>query len=34
VKKADKIIVLITAGSDEEAHKIAEAWVNGKRLPA
>jgi periplasmic divalent cation tolerance protein len=31
VKKTDRIIVLITAGSEEEAHKIAESLVNGKK---
>jgi periplasmic divalent cation tolerance protein len=31
VKKTDKIIVLITAGSEEEAHKIAESLVKRKQ---
>jgi len=31
VKKTDRIIVLITAGSEEEARKIAESLVNGKK---
>jgi periplasmic divalent cation tolerance protein len=31
VKKTDRIIVLITAGSEEEAHKIAESLVKGKK---
>ena len=31
MKKTDRIIVLITAGSEEEAHKIAESLVNGKK---
>jgi len=31
VKKTDRIIVLITAGSEEEAHKIAELLVNEKK---
>jgi periplasmic divalent cation tolerance protein len=31
VKKADRIIILITAGSEEEAHKIAESLVKGKK---
>jgi periplasmic divalent cation tolerance protein len=31
VKGTDKIIVLITAGSEEEAHKIAELLVNEKK---
>jgi periplasmic divalent cation tolerance protein len=31
MRKADKIVVLITTGSKEEAHKIAELLVNGKK---
>jgi len=31
VKKTDRIIVLITAGNEEEAHKIAELLVNEKK---
>ncbi|MFW6105560.1 MAG: divalent-cation tolerance protein CutA [Chloroflexota bacterium] len=31
MKKTDKIIVLITAGSEEEAHRIAESLVKGKK---
>jgi len=31
VKKTDRIIVLITAGSEEEAHNIAELLVKGKK---
>ena len=31
MKKTDRIVVLITAGSEEEAHKIAESLVNGKK---
>jgi len=31
VKKTDRIVVLITAGSEEEAHKIAELLVNEKK---
>jgi len=31
VKKTDSIIVLITAGSEEEAHRIAESLVKGKK---
>ena len=31
MKGTDRIIVLITAGSEEEAHKIAESLVNGKK---
>jgi periplasmic divalent cation tolerance protein len=31
VKKTDKIIVLITAGSEEEAHKIAKLLVNERK---
>ena len=31
MKKADRIIVLITTGSEEEAHKIAESLVKGKK---
>ena len=31
MKKTDRIIVLITAGSEEEAHKIAELLVNEKK---
>jgi periplasmic divalent cation tolerance protein len=31
MKGTDRIIVLITAGSEEEAHKIAELLVNGKK---
>lgn len=31
MKKADKVVVLITTGSEEEAHKIAESLVNGKK---
>jgi len=31
VKKTDRIIVLITAGSEEEAHRIAESLVKGKK---
>jgi len=30
VNKTDRIIVLITAGSEEEAHKIGESLVKGK----
>ena len=31
MKKTDKIIVLITAGSEEEAHSIAESLVKEKK---
>ena len=31
MKKTDRIIVLITAGSEAEAHKIAESLVKGKK---
>ncbi|MGA8849610.1 MAG: divalent-cation tolerance protein CutA [Dehalococcoidia bacterium] len=31
MKKADKVVVLITASSEGEAHKIAELLVNGKK---
>jgi periplasmic divalent cation tolerance protein len=31
VKKTDRIIVLITTSSEEEAHKIAESLVNRKK---
>jgi len=31
VRKTDRIIVLITAGSEEEAHKIAKLLVNEKK---
>jgi len=31
VNKTDRIIVLITVGSEEEAHKIAELLVNEKK---
>jgi periplasmic divalent cation tolerance protein len=31
MKGTDRIIVLITAGSEEEAHKIAELLVNEKK---
>ena len=31
MKKTDRIIVLITASSEEEAHKIAELLVNEKK---
>jgi periplasmic divalent cation tolerance protein len=31
VNKTDRIIVLITAGSEEEAHKIAELLTNEKK---
>jgi uncharacterized protein involved in tolerance to divalent cations len=31
VKKTDSIIILITAGSEEEAHTIAESLVKGKK---
>jgi periplasmic divalent cation tolerance protein len=31
VKKTDRIIVLITTSSEEEAHKIAESLVNHKK---
>jgi len=31
VNKTDRIIVLITAGSEEEAHNIAELLVKGKK---
>jgi periplasmic divalent cation tolerance protein len=31
VKKTDKIIVLITAGSEEEAQRVAESLVKGKK---
>jgi len=31
VKKTDRIIVLITAGSEEEAHNIAESLVKEKK---
>jgi len=30
MKGTDRVIVLVTAGSDEEAHKIAELLVNAK----
>ena len=31
MKKTDRIIVLVTAGSEEEAHRIAESLVKGKK---
>ena len=31
MRKTDRIIVLITAGSEEEAHKIAKLLVNEKK---
>lgn len=31
MEEADKIVVLITAGSEEEARKIAELLVSGKK---
>ena len=31
MKKTDRIIVLITAGSEEEAHKVAELLTNEKK---
>lgn len=31
MKKADKVVVLITTSSEEEALKIAESLVNGKK---
>jgi periplasmic divalent cation tolerance protein len=31
VKKTDKIIIFITVGSEEEAHRIAESLVKGKK---
>jgi periplasmic divalent cation tolerance protein len=31
VKKTDRIIVLVTAGSEEEAHNMAELLVKGKK---
>ena len=31
MKATDRIIVLITAGSEEEAHKIAELLINEKK---
>jgi periplasmic divalent cation tolerance protein len=31
MKKADKVVVLITTSSEEEAHKIAELLVNGRK---
>ncbi|MCK5181045.1 MAG: divalent-cation tolerance protein CutA [Dehalococcoidia bacterium] len=31
MKKTDRIIVLITAGSEEEAHNIAESLIKGKK---
>ena len=31
MKKTDRMIVLITAGSEEEAHKIAELLVNERK---
>jgi periplasmic divalent cation tolerance protein len=31
MKKTDRIIILITAGSEEEAHRIAESLVKGKK---
>jgi periplasmic divalent cation tolerance protein len=31
VNKTDRIIVLITAGSEEEAHKVAELLTNEKK---
>jgi len=31
MKKADKVVVLITTNSEEEAHKIAELLVNGRK---
>ena len=31
MKKTDRIVVLITAGSEEEAHNIAESLVKGKK---
>ena len=31
MKKTDRIIILITAGSEEEAHRIAASLVKGKK---
>jgi periplasmic divalent cation tolerance protein len=31
MKKADEVVILITTSSEEEAHKIAELLVNGKK---
>jgi len=31
MKETDRIVVLITTGSEEEAHKIAESLVNRKK---
>ena len=31
MKKTDRIIVLITVGSEKEAHRIAESLVKGKK---
>ena len=31
MKKADKVVVLITTSREEEAHKIAKLLVNGKK---
>ena len=31
MKKTDRIIVLVTAGSEEEAHSMAELLVKGKK---
>jgi periplasmic divalent cation tolerance protein len=31
MKKTDKIIIFLTAGSEEEAHRIAESLVKGKK---
>ena len=31
MKKTDKVVVLITTSNEEEAHKIAELLVNGKK---
>ena len=33
MKEADKIVALITTSSEEEARKIAELLVNGKKPP-
>jgi periplasmic divalent cation tolerance protein len=32
MKKADKVVVLITTGGEEEAHKIAELLVNRRKV--
>ena len=31
MRKADKVVILITTSGEEEAHKIAELLVNGKK---